>query len=217
MISKLGVVLLLSTLAFGQMHAKVNMPKAGSGQGPTVSLTCNPPTQGVTPNSYNFYFSLVSGGPYTLVGNSATCAYTDTSEAFGTVVYYVAASVNSATCPQGQTCVSGYSNQTMAQIPQNPVPQAPSNLTVGSIVAGKVDLEWQAPAKVKGYTLAGYTVWRGGQPGMQNPKQVAVVTNKKYTDKPGIGVFYYQITATDTWQGEKIVTQPSNVAEAIVK
>ena len=125
----LCVTLLLSIAAFGQIRAKVQTAASG----PSVSLTCTGPTSGTPANSFNFLSSLTNGGPYTLLGNVPTCAYTDTSQAFSTTVYYVAQSVNTATCPTG--CVSGNSNQATAVIPANPVPNPPTGLTVGTIVS----------------------------------------------------------------------------------
>jgi hypothetical protein len=180
-------------------------------------MTCNPPASGVAPNSYNFYSSLVSGGPYGLLGNAVVCGYTDTTQAFGTTIFYVAASVNTSTCPQGQTCVSAYSNQVTAVIPANPVPNPPTNLTLGAIQARAVPLKWSPPIPQSGVAVDTYAVYRGGGPLMPSPSKIATVAAISYTDSGCQRTCYYYVRANDTVGKKAVETGPSNIVRAQIK
>jgi fibronectin type 3 domain-containing protein len=76
----------------------------------TVNLTWTGSANAV---GYNIYRSTLSGGPYTLINTSldGTTAYTDDTVVSGQTYYYVTAAVD------GNSDVSGYSNQTQAVIP----------------------------------------------------------------------------------------------------
>ncbi len=222
----LSLILVLASVCYGQnLSVQVNTPKvksphaalsnASSPTGPSVSLTCTAPTSGTAPNSYNFYRSTTSGSGYMILGSSATCAYTDTTVVFNTTYYYVATSVNTTTCPSGSTCESADSNQVSATIGSNPVPNPPTGLTVGSIVANTVPLQWQAPAVQPGITVNAYTVWRGGNPSLPSPSKIATVINTSYTDSGcKLKVCYYEVKAQDTVAKKSVTTGPSNIVKA---
>lgn len=87
----------------------------------TVALTCQESTTQVT--GFNFYRGTVSGGPYTLAGTSATCAFTDASTVLvdGATFFYVATALNI-------TAESVNSNQANVVIPVT-IPPTPTGLT----------------------------------------------------------------------------------------
>lgn len=87
----------------------------------TVALTCSESTTAVT--GFNFYRGTATGGPYTLIGNSATCSFTDSSTALvdNAIFFYVATALNG-------TAESGFSNEVKATIPIT-VPPVPTGLT----------------------------------------------------------------------------------------
>jgi hypothetical protein len=60
--------------------------------------------------AYNVYRGPANGGPYTLLGSSASTTYTDATVMTGNIYYYVVTAVNAA----GE---SGYSNDAVATIP----------------------------------------------------------------------------------------------------
>lgn len=226
----------LASVCFGQdlqLKTKLNLPTTGrhavsisqkaivgsSVQGPSVSLTCTPPSTGVTPNSYNFYRSTTTGTGYVIVGNSSTCAYTDTTVTFNTTYYYVATSVNTATCPSGSVCESADSNEASATVGQNPVPNPPTGLKVGTIVSNNVPLQWNAPIPQSGVVVNAYNVYRCTASTCPAPPKIAVVTETAYTDtscktttkKP---FCYYEVKATDTVNKKQVITGPSNIVSA---
>lgn len=205
-----GMVLLASTLSFGELTAKAKVAA-----GPSVALSCTPPTTGRLPNSFNFYRATVSGGPYTVVGSAATCAYNDTTVSFGTTYFYVATGVNTLTCPSGQTCESAYSNEVTAVIPSNPIPNPPTGLTVGTIVAKKVPLKWNAPVPQAGISVEAYTVWRGVKPTMPAPGEIARTLVPSYTDPTCKGTCYYEVKAMDLVGTKAVTTGPSNIVKAV--
>ena len=225
-------LLALASICWGQniqLKTNLNLPATGrhavsvnqkaavgsSVQGPSVSLTCTAPTSGVVPNSYNFYRSTTTGTGYVIVGSSATCSYTDTTVTFGTTYYYVATSVNTATCPSGSVCESADSNQASATIGANPVPNPPTGLTVGTIVSNNIPLQWNAPIPQPGVTVNAYTVWRGGNPSLPSPSKIATVTATAYTDSGcKLKLCYYEVKATDTVNKKQVITGPSNIVSA---
>lgn len=116
---------------------------------PSVSLTCTPPSGSPAPaNAFNFYRSTVNGGPYTKLTASpvSTCAYTDSTVVNSTTYYYVATSVNLTTCPTGQVCESGNSNQATAVIP------SPLQITTTSLPAGGVSVAYNQTLVATGGT-----------------------------------------------------------------
>ena len=190
---------------------------------PSVTLSCAEPVGGGTVNSNNFYRGTVSGGPYTLVGSAVTCAFTDTTPLFNTTYYYTATAVNGgSTCPTGQTCESPYSNQAMAVVGSSPIPGAPTGLTVGTIIATNVPLDWSAP--VDGLTPASYGVYRCVKSTCPAPPRIATVNRTAFTDtgcvptnRVGRRTCYYEVRANDLIAGKLVTSGPSNIIEAIVR
>jgi fibronectin type 3 domain-containing protein len=208
-----SVLLLLTTSLFSQLTAKVEVKgKAQFGSAvaaPSVSLLCSPPATGQVPTSYNFYRSTTSGTGYVIVGSSPTCAYSDNNVAFSTTYFYVATSAF-------QTFESGDSNQVSAVVPANPVPNPPTALTVGSIVAS-VPLKWTAPVPQSGTTVASYSVFRGGTATLPSPTKIATVTGTSFTDlTPLKGTHYYEVKANDVANGVKVVSAHSNIVKAVI-
>jgi len=190
---------------------------------PSVTLSCTEAVGGGTVTSNNFYRGTVSGGPYALVGSAATCAFTDTTPLFNTTYYYIATAVNgSTTCPTGQTCESPYSNQVTAVVGASPIPGAPTGLTVGTIIATNVPLDWIAP--VDGLTPASYGVYRCVKSTCPAPPKIATVNSTAFTDtgcvptnRVGIRACYYEVRANDLIAGKLVTSGPSKIVEAIVR
>jgi hypothetical protein len=190
---------------------------------PSVTLSCTEAVGGGTVTSNNFYRGTVSGGPYALVGSAATCAFNDTTPLFNTTYYYTATAVNgSTTCPTGQTCESPYSNQVTAVVGASPIPGAPTGLTVGTIIATNVPLDWIAP--VDGLTPASYGVYRCSKSTCPAPPKIATVNSTAFTDtgcvptnRVGIRTCYYEVRANDLIAGKLVTSGPSKIVEAIVR
>lgn len=214
----LSIMLLLASMSWAQTPNLKAAPKitpkaaAPAAATPSVGLSCSPPTTGVLPDSYNFYRAAVSGGPYTKVGSSGSCAFTDTTVTFSATYYYVATSVNTLTCPVGMTCESVYSNQATAVVGVNPVPNAPTNLTVGTIVANSVPLSWQESGK--------YTAFRVFRKPSNRNWWSLIATGIKPTSWTNVGVpagkYNYEVKAVNNVGGKIYLSQPSNVVTAIV-
>ena len=219
------LVLVLTVSVFAQLKTQVKVTpqkqsvtkKSGALISPSVTLSCTPPVVGPIPTGYNFYRGTVKGGPYAVVGpNQSTCAFTDTTVQFGTTYYYVATSLNIVGCPQGQACESCYSNEAQAVIPQNPVPNPPTNLTVGTIQAGKVPLQWNAPVPETGVTVLSYNIMRGTTPTLPHPSKIGNVKGFSFVDTGCKNTCYYTIVA-ECIQGKKtILSSPSNIVKAVV-
>jgi hypothetical protein len=218
------VGILLASAAFAQ---SINQPSFSASSGtaaapkvtvktappPSATLTCTPPSSGVTPTGYNFYRSTVTGGPYTLQTTmpATACNWTDNTVAFSTTYYYVATALNGSS-------ESAYSNQATAVIPVNPVPNPPQNLTVTSVVAGQVPLQWQAPIAQPNVTVESYTLWRGTKPTLPSPSKIASgLTATQYTDSGCPKKCYYEVTAEDLVSGKQVQSAPSNIVEAVTK
>ena len=200
------LVLLTSNLFAGDFKAKVNA--ASSTTPPSVTLSCSAATTGTLATSFNFYRSTTSGGPYTLLGSSATCAYTDATVAFSTTYFYVSTGVAS-------NLESQFSNQVQAVVPVNPVPNPPTNLTVGAIVARAVPLQWEAPVPQPNFTVTNYTIWRGIHPTLPKPSKIATVKTLSYTDSGCKSAqCYYEVLAVDLQGKTKVVSAPSNIVLA---
>ena len=225
-------LLVLASVCYGQniqLKTNLNLPSTGrhatsispknivgsSVTGPSVSLSCAAPTSGVVPNSYNFYRSTTSGSGYVILGSSTTCAYTDATVTFNTTYYYVATAVNTSTCPSGSFCESADSNEASATVGQNPVPNPPTGLKVGTIVANNIPLQWNSPIPQSGIVVNAYTVWRGGNPSLPSPSKIATVTATAYTDNGcKLKLCYYEVKATDTMNKKQVITAPSNIVSA---
>ncbi len=222
----LAVLICFSLTAVAQTK-KLGATVSNSVTGPSVSLSCADPANGAVVTSNNFYRGTVSGGPYALVGNAATCAFTDTTVLFATTYYYAATAVNgSSSCPTGQVCESTYSNQVTAVVGSSPIPGAPTGLTVGALIATNVPLDWQAPTSQVGVETVSYSVWRCSQASCPRPPKIATVSAplSAYTDTgciPKVGatqrICYYEVRANELIAGVMETSAPSNIVKAIVQ
>jgi fibronectin type 3 domain-containing protein len=208
----ISFVLAISLPLFGQVKAKVT--PATSSTGPSVALSCTPSPTGAAATGFNFYRSTTSGGPYTILGTSpmsSTCAYTDTTVGFSQTYFYVATAVDSS----GE---SGYSSQVSAAVPANPIPNAPINLTVGTITAENVPLQWEPPLPQTGITVESYNVYDCAESTCPAPPKVATVTATSFTAPctRKNKLCYFDIRANDLVAGKKVLTAPSNIVEAKV-
>jgi fibronectin type 3 domain-containing protein len=196
-----------------QLKAQQLKAAATSAPDPSVALTCTAPTTGVKPDSYNFYRSTVSGGPYTKLGSSATCAYTDTTAAYSTTYYFVATSVNTTTCPAGQTCESTFSNQATAVVGANPIPNPPSALTVGTITLSKVSLSWKEDGPYFAFRVYRKPVTRSWWSTVATGVKTPYWTN---TNVPS-GTWNYEVRAVNHANNVVYLSNPSNVVTAQVQ
>ena len=113
---------------------------AVTAQSHSAALTCQPSTFSAV-TGYNFYRSLTSGGPYTILPsctNLPTCSCTDSTVISGTQYFYVSAAVSS-------TGVSSYSNQAPALIP-GPLPPTNLNTTETSSNPPQFKFSWTLSA-----------------------------------------------------------------------
>lgn len=190
----------------------------------TVSLFCTPgvPGQGqAVPVGFNFYRSSVTGGPYTLLGTSpmtSSCSYTDTTVAPNNTYFYVATDLSIApggTCPTGQVCESTFSNETKAIVPPLGPPPPPTALTVGTIVAKTVPLNWNAPTVADGYTFENYIIYKGSKPTLPNPAKIGITVATNFKATGCIKTSYFEVKAqyVDN-KNNTVISGPSNIALA---
>jgi hypothetical protein len=218
---KLITALLLATLTASAWGMKLTaMPALPPTQGPSVALNCTAGAANgsAAANSFNFYRSTTSGGPYTLLGSASSCAYTDTTVTFNTTYYYVSTGVNTLTCPSQQTCESGYSNQATAVVGVNPVPNPPTGLTVGTIVAETVPLNWSPPVPQSGVTVKSYNVYNCHIPTCPSPPLIATTTATAYTALCGYPkACYFMVRANSLVNGKTVQSGPSNVVKVVAQ
>lgn len=103
------------------------VPFVAFGQTGSATLTCTPPTTNTNgspitgPISYKFYRGAAQAGPFNLeTKTSSTCGATFTGLAVGTHYFVATATVNGVE--------SSFSN--VASGPVNPIPNAPTGLSV---------------------------------------------------------------------------------------
>lgn len=221
----LSAVLLIAlpAMANGPLSARVEIQardhaaKVGAAPAVTVVLSCTPPAAGVTPSSYKFYRGTVSGGPYSLVGSSASCAYTDVTVTWSTQYFYVATSVATTGCPSGQVCESSFSAPTTVSTPGNPTPNPPTGLTATQTTASNILLQWNPPGGQTGYDVLAYQVFRGPSPALPAPQKIATVPEwiQSYTDAGCKGTCYYEVRPYDLLNDSTfVVGPPGNIAKA---
>lgn len=185
----------------------------------SASLSCKGPTTGATPTSFNFYRGVVTGGPYSLVAASPTCSLTDSTVVDGSTYFYVAtAVVGTPTCPAGTVCESVTSNEAKAVVPAavNPVPNAPTGLTVNKVTATNIQLEWQDPAAQPQIATRGFTVMRSGPTAnLWLPRGFTQGTS--FTDAGLLSnhSYSYRVVANDVIAGRSVMSPPSNVVTAV--
>jgi hypothetical protein len=209
----LGVFALLCASAFGQAKPKATVNAAIAP--PSVSLSWTASAGNPPANIYNVYRGTAVGS-LSVIGSSATTSFTDNSVAFGTVYYYAVTGVNTATCPSGMTCESAQSTEVSATIPGNPVPAPPTGLTVGTITATNVPLQWNAPAwVVPGYSLTGYGIYNCSEATCPGPPLIGSTTATNYSALPNKERPYYLIRATYVNpKGKTVDSADSNIVKA---
>jgi hypothetical protein len=216
----------------GQTHA----PKASrkmarvktSAIGPTVSLWWNAEAA----SGFNVYrgttaaSSCATPPAFVLIGSTASAPtssspYVDAGVTFGTNYCYTITAFNTAPpCSVTAPCESAQETPAVfAQTPVNPTPPPPTGLTVGTITAKSVPLQWKAPSAQPGIAVQSYNVLRCHQATCPNPPLAASVTGTKYTDECDYqgGKCWYEITANDLIAGKKVVTGASNIVLAKVQ
>lgn len=126
----LVVVALFASLAFGQAHSVTLTCTAP----PIPSVDLQPPVAQPVTLLFTFLRGTVTGGPYTSVGTSSTCKFTDSSSVLvgGTKFFYVvtASLVNSV----GTSAPSAFSNEVTANIPGTAPGTAPAAPTLSGTV-----------------------------------------------------------------------------------
>ena len=204
----------LSAQVAAKPHVTVKRNVAGMAiAAPSVSLSCSAPATGASPDSYRFYRGTAHSGPYSLLGSAVTCSYTDSTVSFGTTYFYVATSVNTLTCPSGQNCESGFSNEATATVMANPLPNPPTGLTVTSIVAGNVTLQWNEAG-----TYTAFRVFRKPSARSWWTQLATGVKPRTYTDRNvPAGSYDYHVVAVNTVNKQTYLSDPSNVASATVQ
>jgi cellulose 1,4-beta-cellobiosidase len=203
------------------LNAEVR-PAVVSANGVSVALTCSPPAPvaGVaSPTGYNFSRGTTSGGPLTVVGSSSTCSFTDLTVNWATTYYYTVSSVNAAPPTGTCTLTSGICQSAQVPnpalavvIPPNPVPNAPSGLS-GTVSSGSVSLHWAAPTE----PVAAYRIFRKRAVDPGYTRIAEGVTATTYVDKGlSSGTYDYEVKAVVIENGERVVSEPSNVLKAQV-
>ena len=137
--------------------------------------------------SYNVYYSMTSGGPYTkIVSNITNTSYTVTGLANCTIYYFVVTAINN-------TGESGYSNEVnvMPQI----VPTPPNNLTASNPINGGVTLSWGNTSAC----TANYNVYESTTSGGPYTRvSSAGSTNYTVTGLTNGTTYYFVVTAVDS-------------------
>ncbi|MHC1709867.1 MAG: right-handed parallel beta-helix repeat-containing protein [Methanomassiliicoccales archaeon] len=139
---------------------------------------------GSAPILYNV-FRMELGGTWASIGNSTSLMFEDPTVSVGAVYFYRVSAVNKA----GEGNVS----EPVRAVPGLPSP--PMNLTASNS-AGKVQLNWTAPADDGGSALQGYKIYRDGGSGfaylgLVGPGSLGYLDT---TAAPGIE-YAYQVTA----------------------
>jgi len=94
------------------------------------------------------------------------------------------------------------------------LPNPPTNLTVGTIVAGVVPLTWDAPAPQSGVTITSYNVLRGIK--KQSLANIANTTGLSYSDGGCPSTCRYATRTVAKIDKKKVVSGNSNVVTAVV-
>ena len=139
---------------------------------------------------YNIYRGTTTGS-YSLLGNTPSTGYKDTTAVGGTTYYYVVTAVNSV----GE---SMFSNEESAT-PDTPVtaPDPPQNLeaTAGE---NSVTLSWSPPSTDGGSVITHYNIYRGTSSGSYSLLGNTPSTGYKDTNAIGGTTYYYVVTAVNS-------------------
>ena len=140
-------------------------------------------TGGTNVTSYNIYYSITSGGPYTKVTTTTNTNYIVSELANGVTYYFVVTAINS----NGE---SGYSNQASATPSASVPPLPPTNLTA-VVGDAQVSLSWSASTNATSYNVYDSTISGGPY------TKVGTTTNINYT-VTGLtnGVTYYFVVTS---------------------
>ena len=162
---------------------------------PPANLTTNPGNAQATLSwnsslgavSYNIYYSMTSGGPYTMIFSNITgISYTVTGLANCTQYYFVVTAVNGL----GE---SGYSNE--ASVMPQIIPPAPNNLAATNPINGEVSLSWvNTSACTSSYNVYESTVSGGPYTSIGS----VATTNYTVTGLTNNTTYYFVITAIDS-------------------
>jgi fibronectin type 3 domain-containing protein len=211
------VIALLCASAFGQAKPRATVKAATATTAPSVALSWTASAGTPPANVYNVYRGTAVGS-LSVIGSSATTSFTDNSVAFATTYFYAVTGVNTATCPSGQTCESAQSAAVSATIPGNPVPAPPTGLTVGTITATNVPLQWSAPVNQAGMSTVSYSVFDCWEANCPSPSPAGTTTATSYTANctHDNKLCYFEIKANDLVNGAKVLTAASNIVKAQV-
>ena len=133
--------------------------------------------------SYHLKRAFTNGGPYSVISNLVSTAYTNIGMANGTTAYYVVSALNSA----GEGANSSQASAT----PQCPAQAPPASLTA-TLINGQIALNWSAVAGA-----AVYTVYRANAPAGSFVAQ-AGLSGTNYNDATfGAGASLYFVRAAN--------------------
>jgi hypothetical protein len=213
-------IIVTDTRVRGTMKAAVKEGGATSSTPPSVALGgCSSPGA----LSYSFYQGSSATGSFTFLGTEPSCSYTVLNLAYSTTYYFTATALNiapGATCPTGTTCESANGNVVQAITPTAPttVPPPPTGLTVISISASNVQLEWTAPVAQAGYTLVNYSVYTCHIATCPAPPSGALTTATTLTlpcSYPSHNC-WFMARANYTFNGKTVASKDSNIVAAKV-
>jgi fibronectin type 3 domain-containing protein len=141
-------------------------------------------TQVIGALSYNIYRSITGGSGYSLIGNSTTTSFTDSTASNGTAYSYVVTSVN----PSGE---SGYSSALNAT-PEPPAPQQATNLAA-TVAINQVNLSWTAATNATSYDIYRSTT------SDSNFALIGTTTSTTYVDSTAVGgtTYYYAVASVN--------------------
>jgi len=144
--------------------------------------------------SYDVQRATASGGPYSIIAQVGTPAYTDSSVTNGTTYYYVVSALDAAG--------TGPNSAQASATPEPPlqVPSVPQNLTA---TAGNAEasLNWSASSGASSYTVQRAVVSGGPY------TQVAAATSPSYTDTAVTnGTTYYYVVSAANSAGDSAVS-----------
>jgi len=133
------------------------------------------------------------GGP-TSIASTASTSYSDTGLIANTNYDYTVSAYDGA---GNESAVS--TNSAAITLPDTTAPTVPSNLSAVTITGSQIDLSWNASTDSGGSSLAGYRIYRDG-----NPMAIGTTANTNYSDT-GLTAdtsYSYAVTAYDSADNE---------------